>query len=109
MPNRPPTFTTRKPGAITPRAFRKPDRRGSRHERGYTNAWVKLRLRHLARQPLCVHCEAQGRTTPAKDVDHIIPISEGADPLDMDNLQSLCRACHNRKTHGQSKTKETET
>ena len=31
-------------------------------------------------------------------VDHITPIRDGGAVLDGDNLQSLCRACHDAKT-----------
>lgn len=30
-------------------------------------------------------------------VDHITPINNGGEPLDSDNLQSLCNTCHARK------------
>jgi 5-methylcytosine-specific restriction endonuclease McrA len=30
-------------------------------------------------------------------VDHIKPIKNGGDLMAMDNLQSLCVSCHNRK------------
>jgi hypothetical protein len=30
--------------------------------------------------------------------DHVVPIQRGGALLDESNLQSLCRACHNRKT-----------
>ena len=48
--------------------------------------------------------EKQGKVTKGdgKDVDHIKPFHGIADPLrlDWDNLQSICRTCHNQKTHG---------
>ena len=47
--------------------------------------------------PLCAHCLAKGHTMPATLVDHIVPLPEGP-RLDMDNLQSLCRSCHAKKT-----------
>ena len=31
-------------------------------------------------------------------VDHIVPIADGGEKLDEDNLQSLCQDCHARKT-----------
>lgn len=72
----------------------KEDRRGSRHERGYDWRWEKLRPVALARDlGLCCQC---GR--PAELVDHIVPIRDGGERLDLNNLQSLCRACHDIKT-----------
>jgi 5-methylcytosine-specific restriction endonuclease McrA len=47
-----------------------------------TPRWVRMRKRHLLGQPLCVFCDAAGRTTVATVVDHIVP------------LQSLCQTCH---------------
>lgn len=52
----------------------------------------------LEQQPMCEECERRGRLTPAQMVDHIVPINKGGTPLDMDNLQSLCNACHARKS-----------
>ena len=74
--------------------------RGSRRERGYSAQWDKYRLIFLKAHPLCVDCEKQGTYTPAKIVDHIIPIQGGDDVLfwPESNHQGLCVACHNRKT-----------
>ena len=36
--------------------------------------------------------------TPAQMVDHIVPINKGGAPLDLNNLQSLCNACHAAKS-----------
>jgi 5-methylcytosine-specific restriction protein A len=36
--------------------------------------------------------------TPFHTIDHIKPISEGGEPLDIDNLQTLCKECHAIKT-----------
>ncbi|HHH0073588.1 TPA: HNH endonuclease signature motif containing protein [Yersinia enterocolitica] len=74
--------------------------RGSRRERGYTPRWDKYRLMYLKAHPLCVHCEKQGTYTPAKIVDHIIPIDGGEDVLfwPESNHQGLCVSCHSRKT-----------
>lgn len=43
-------------------------------------------------------CAEFNIVTPATVVDHIIEISDGGKADDINNLQSLCRACHNRKT-----------
>lgn len=74
------------------------DDRPSASERGYDRAWEKVRRAHLRMEPLCRNCEERGRVEPASEVDHIVPLSEGGARLDHDNLQSLCRPCHNRKT-----------
>ena len=66
--------------------------------RGYGGDWRKLRSVHLREHPLCEHCKRAGVATLATDVDHIRPIAAGGGRLDRDNLQSLCKACHSRKT-----------
>ena len=79
--------------------------RGSARERGYDTLWEKVRAQHLASEPLCRACSTEGRTTPAQDVDHIVPFDGLHDPLRLDpeNLQSLCRPCHNAKTARQGR------
>ena len=56
--------------------------------------WRKLRKMKLDQDPVCEICRKQGKLTPAQMVDHIVPINKGGAPLDLDNLQSLCNACH---------------
>jgi 5-methylcytosine-specific restriction protein A len=87
---------------IKDKTERAPDRRGTAASRGYDHIWRKLRAQFVLMYPLCLHCDERGRVTPAKDVDHIIPFKGLDDPLRLDwsNLRGLCRACHNRVTHG---------
>ena len=47
---------------------------------------------------MCEECSRLGRLTPAQMVDHIVPINKGGGGLDKSNLQSLCNACHARKS-----------
>ena len=59
-----------------------------------TAAWGKLRAGQLLRQPLCEFC-LPNHISPATVVDHIIP--HKGDPVlffSSDNLQSLCKQCH---------------
>lgn len=61
--------------------------------------WLELRAQQLADEPLCINCKIQHRLTPATVADHVIP--HKGDPklfFDLDNLQSLCKPCHDRKT-----------
>ena len=76
--------------------------RGTTSERGYNDAWPRLRAMHLADEPLCRPCLQSGRTTAATEVDHIVPFTGIHDPLRLDdsNLQSICRQCHRQKDHG---------
>ncbi len=62
-----------------------------------SKAWRKLAAIQIKREPLCAECLKAGRITPAQIADHIYPIREGGQKYDIDNLQSLCRACHNKK------------
>ena len=75
-------------------------RRGTRTERGYSNRWGEYRRHFLKANPLCVHCFKADVYTSATIVDHIIPIEGEADVLfwPASNHQSLCAACHGRKT-----------
>ncbi|MCA9312292.1 MAG: HNH endonuclease [Phycisphaerales bacterium] len=72
--------------------------RTSPARRGYDRGWQHLRRWFLMRHPLCQHCQRDGRTTPATEVDHVVPIRAGGARLDQANLQALCKSCHSRKT-----------
>jgi 5-methylcytosine-specific restriction enzyme A len=65
----------------------------------YGRRWGKARLQFLADCPFCAHCQSDGQTTLATEVDHIIP-HKGKSSLfwDRQNWQPLCRMHHNRKT-----------
>lgn len=67
-----------------------------------STAWRKLRAIKIAQTPCCEECERQGIITDATGrkgvIDHKTPINEGGEPLEMDNLETLCNKCHNRKS-----------
>lgn len=74
------------------------DHRPNAGMRGYDSAWRRLRNAYIRQHPICeMQHECDG--DPADEVDHIIPIADGGERLDEDNLQSLCKACHTHKTH----------
>ncbi len=86
------------------------DRR-SPHQRGYDWTWRRYRAKWLNARPFCGErlsgmsgehslCAAEGRAVQATVVDHIVPVRDADDPLfwEPSNHQSLCEACHNRKT-----------
>ena len=56
-----------------------------------------MRAALFTRSPLCIECEAHGRTTLATQRDHITPLAEGGMDDD-DNTQALCAACHEVKS-----------
>ena len=64
----------------------------------YGRAWKKIRDRYVQAHPLCEQCLKQGRTTPAEEVHHIIPLSRGG-THSTDKLMSLCQSCHNKIHH----------
>lgn len=67
-----------------------------RTERLRGRAGVKQRDRRLRRTNyLCEDCLAEGRTTLATIVDHIIPLIHGGEDTD-ENTRNLCDD-HNRK------------
>lgn len=74
--------------------------RGSRHERGYTSKWSRYSVLYRQSNPICVMCEKRGIIKVANCVDHIVPVTGSDDPLfwEPTNHQSLCTACHSRKT-----------
>jgi len=74
-------------------------RRPNASKRGYNHRWRKVRVEVLRRDGgLCQSCLKDGLVTRASDVDHIVPVAAGGAFYDHDNLQSLCRPCHQAKT-----------
>jgi 5-methylcytosine-specific restriction protein A len=75
----------------------------------HTPEWRKLRLAFInssstlpdgrtVSNAICRMCYLEGRTEPVHTVDHIHRIRDGGDAYDMNNLQSLCRTHHDRKS-----------
>ena len=62
-----------------------------------TKQWQRLRYYQLLKHPLCKYCADLGIINKANIVDHIKP-HEGNEALmfDADNLQSLCKQCHDK-------------
>jgi 5-methylcytosine-specific restriction endonuclease McrA len=70
-------------------------RRSEYHALYNTKEWRRLRYHQLQREPLCAYCQALGKVTAANIADHKKP-HKGNRVLffDPDNLQSLCKSCH---------------
>lgn len=70
--------------------------------------WTRrLRPAQLLREPFCRECAKRGIRTRATDVDHIDPFNgDWKKFTDPENLQSLCHACHSRKTARESLQKK---
>ncbi len=58
----------------------------------HSREWKTTRKIVLNKNPFCVECG-----NAADTVDHIKAIKDGGSKLDIDNLQSMCRSCHNIK------------
>ena len=82
-------------------------RRDQEMRRFYNSpAWRTVRKLKLSRSPVCEECYKSGRIERAIIADHILPAREyPSKRLDIDNLQSLCYGCHNRKHGGGSVSK----
>ena len=63
-----------------------------------TPEWLAVRKLQLQQHPFCEECLKAGKRTKATMVDHVKPIKEGGEKLNLSNLQSLCWACHSRKS-----------
>lgn len=50
--------------------------------------------------PLCAMCKAEGRLSPATELDHKVPLFRGGKDFDEDpgQAQGLCAECHKNKT-----------
>lgn len=66
----------------------------------HSKEWKRVRRVALIRDKhLCQHCLAKKRITPADVVDHVVPVRvDWNKRLSLNNLQSLCNSCHNKKT-----------
>ena len=73
-------------------------------QRSATNArirgrkWMATRERIMARDcGMCQPCKRKGQISIGTEVDHITAISNGGSNDD-ENLEVICRQCHNAKT-----------
>lgn len=62
-------------------------------ERTRGRRWMDLRHVVLVEEPVCMICERSASV----EVDHIIPICKGGTD-ERNNLQGVCKACHDDKT-----------
>lgn len=68
--------------------------------------WRRLRESILSRDNYlcqCEECQSKGLFTLANEVDHIIPKSQGGTD-DIDNLRSINKKCHEKKTNREKRT-----
>ncbi|RJQ29202.1 HNH endonuclease [Candidatus Parcubacteria bacterium] len=62
----------------------------------------KARKRLFKERPHCENCLKQGKYSLATERDHIIPLSQGG-PDAEENIQALCKECHDRKSKNEQK------
>ena len=62
-----------------------------------TKRYAAFRLKYLLEHP---YCQAKGCERLATELDHIIPraLEPDRDVMDLNNVQGLCRTCHEAKT-----------
>jgi len=63
----------------------------------YGRSWKRIRDLYIAAHPLCEQCQKLGQVTPATEVHHINPLSQGGSN-EFSNLMSLCTSCHSEIT-----------
>jgi len=70
-----------------------------------TARWHRMRGHQLKHFPMCKFCADLGHVTAATIADHIRP-HKGSRELffDPDNLQSLCKHCHDSHKQSQDRT-----
>lgn len=66
--------------------------------RYHSGNWQRIRETRLIENPICERCDQKVANT----VHHIEPVEEGGDFWDYDNIQALCRDCH-EIIHGRKK------
>jgi len=85
------------------------DPRPNASQRGYDWRWQRLRKLYLKHNPLCERCKRMGSVTSADTVHHKKQIKEYPElRLEWDNLESLCRDCHEVVEGRKKEKKETK-
>lgn len=105
MPTRPKSHSERQRAVTRRKAWDEWEQTEGRHDPAWRQAvqirssarWQKVRALQLAKQPLCQDpYQRHGlQTVPATEVDHRQPLrTHPALAFALDNLASLCAACH---------------
>lgn len=59
-----------------------------------TQRWRRRAAHQMLIEPLCRTCKGNGRVTAASVADHIVPHRGDVDAFWSNELQSLCKTCH---------------
>ena len=74
----------------------------------WNRRYRRWRARILRNEPLCRSCRKSGLTVAAEHIDHIEPAHLAPKRFwDRDNIQPLCRECHESKHEGERLTIDT--
>lgn len=97
MPNAPAQY---RPAHSTPRDESQWASRRTEYRAWYqTPLWRKLASLIRREEPLCRECNKRGEMHRTQVIDHIVPFKGNWQLFaDRDNLQGLCKPCHDRKT-----------
>lgn len=82
----------------------------SKHSRSgrseYGSKWDRLSRKKREMNPICEHCDKAGRTTPSKEVHHIVDMIDAPHlKYTWSNLVALCKDCH-LESHGKSRRED---
>jgi 5-methylcytosine-specific restriction protein A len=88
------------PTRPTPFRSSTPSRQAPTHHKIYARAaWKRFRTWRLSVSPFCEACQRQGRTTPAVDVHHLVPLRDDlTQAFSVAATECLCRSCHSSET-----------
>lgn len=70
--------------------------RGTRHERGYDNAWLRLSARARKRQPFCLDCGATDDLTTDHSAEAWRRKAEGK-VIRLKDVDVVCRRCNSER------------
>lgn len=98
------TVNDRLPGSTTAGAGQSGWTRHPSKSAGYTSdpRWKRLRRKVLKRDGGMCQIRGPRCIVTATAVDKIRPAAQGGDGFDPDNLQAVCRPCHDAKTAGEA-------
>jgi 5-methylcytosine-specific restriction protein A len=77
---------------------------GAPYRAARSSRWAKRRRAQLKLHGIC---QWPGCRMAATEVDHVVPLGEGGDEYAWENLQSLCREHHQRKSTAEAQRGKT--